>query len=265
MIKKTVKLTAEDVKSILMFGNGDIGISVLKSRYDMDSKPTVSVAFGELTEKKKVGEEVSDCDRHNKPDVIMLFNDEKSIDVLIEQFKEAKKVLGGIEKDRHAFVVPIENIIIPQDFARSNPHAEKVMERLNSYKETGKFSQGIVCDSHLILNDGYITYIVAKYLGLKEIEVAVEDGIIVQIDDDVMTFTEPAVCIDVESYYGRIHLSLSCGSNSTRIYVKSISDAAKLVKKISSIFDAEFSFKRNSGLNQELRKALIDQKINSTI
>lgn len=93
----------------------------------------------------------------------------KQQDLLIEmQDKFIKKLLEVEWK-----IINIKNIKIPEHF--SKPHKNKMKERWNYIRENKKFKVPIVVDSNNNLKDGYTSYLIAKELKLKEVEVKVVD------------------------------------------------------------------------------------------
>jgi transcriptional regulator with XRE-family HTH domain/cold shock CspA family protein len=65
----------------------------------------------------------------------------------------------------------LSEIIIPDQFVKAYPGREKIEAIISSYRKHGKFDNPIKVIKQIILVDGYKRYVVAKELGLTEIEV----------------------------------------------------------------------------------------------
>ena len=65
----------------------------------------------------------------------------------------------------------LSEIIIPDQFVKAYPGREKIEAIISSYRKHGKFDNPIKVIRQIILVDGYKRYVVAKELGLTEIEV----------------------------------------------------------------------------------------------
>lgn len=68
--------------------------------------------------------------------------------------------------------VSIDDIIITSAFASTIPSATKFQDKLNKYLETGKLKPIKVTKKNVLV-DGYISYLIAKELGLTEVIVKV--------------------------------------------------------------------------------------------
>jgi excinuclease UvrABC ATPase subunit len=69
----------------------------------------------------------------------------------------------------------VEDIIIPEEFKLTTPSLDKIQERLDYYKENNKFEKYIVINRDMVLQDGYITYLLCKLLNINYVNVVVED------------------------------------------------------------------------------------------
>jgi len=69
------------------------------------------------------------------------------------------------ELNKEKISINIADIIIQDSF--SQPSIEKISDRLNYYKEHGKFEKDITINKEKILLDGYITYLLCKLLNIS--------------------------------------------------------------------------------------------------
>ncbi len=69
--------------------------------------------------------------------------------------------------------VKVKDIIISDRFKADLPRAEKVYEKYSNYRKTGRFEDKILLDENYLLLDGYITYMIARMVGVKKVFVKV--------------------------------------------------------------------------------------------
>ena len=90
---------------------------------------------------------------------------------LFETKEEAQTRCDEMNKEK--IYINISDIVIQDSF--SQPSIEKITERLNYYKEHGKFEKDIKINKSKILLDGYVTYLLCKLLNINTVRVIVED------------------------------------------------------------------------------------------
>jgi hypothetical protein len=98
----------------------------------------------------------------------------RSEDNLFATKEEAQARCNELNKEK--IYVNIDDIVIQELF--SQPSIEKITERLNYYKEYGKFEKDIVINKEKILLDGYITYLLCKLLNINTVRTIVEDRVV---------------------------------------------------------------------------------------
>lgn len=85
-----------------------------------------------------------------------------------EEFCESQNVIT-IEMN-------IDDIEVPECWLKTYPCAEKIDARMKELKTYGKFKNIIIVDKNNVILDGYTTYVLAKGLGFKTIEVIVKEN-----------------------------------------------------------------------------------------
>jgi hypothetical protein len=65
----------------------------------------------------------------------------------------------------------LSKIIIPSEMLSHPPRADNLASKYTYYIRTGNFLSPITIDKKNILIDGYITYLIAKMMGYKTVEV----------------------------------------------------------------------------------------------
>ena len=132
--------------------------------------------------KKNIDKAITFYMKHGRfPNSIIINKENKN---LIEGYKYymAAKELGlieiavkSIEKEKTKAsdldFCQLSEIIIPDQFVKAYPGREKIEAIISSYRKHGKFDNPIKVIKQIILVDGYKRYVVAKELGLTEIEV----------------------------------------------------------------------------------------------
>ena len=67
--------------------------------------------------------------------------------------------------------IPLSKITIPSEMLSHPPRADNLAAKYTYYIRTGDFLSPIVVDKKNTLTDGYITYLIAKMMGYKTVEV----------------------------------------------------------------------------------------------
>ena len=94
-------------------------------------------------------------------------------DNLFATKEEAKTKCDELNRER--IFIKVGDIIIQDSFKENQPSLDKVTERLNYYKEHGKFQKEIIIDKDNVLLDGYITYSICRLLNMTHIKVIVAE------------------------------------------------------------------------------------------
>lgn len=89
-------------------------------------------------------------------------------------FRWIKKQFG-IYDPGHEYWIPLKDIIITPDFARTRIGKSKWRWKKRYYYRTGKFESPIILDKNFTLRDGYSSYRIAKYVGLDKVPVYFEE------------------------------------------------------------------------------------------
>ena len=66
-------------------------------------------------------------------------------------------------------IIRIDMIKVRGRFKQFKPSQDKIEAKINTFIDNGKFDKPIIIDNNRILKDGYISLIVAKMIGLKEV------------------------------------------------------------------------------------------------
>lgn len=67
--------------------------------------------------------------------------------------------------------LPISKITIPHEMLSHPPRSDNLAAKYTYYIRTGQFLSPITIDKKNCLTDGYITYLIAKMMGHKTVEV----------------------------------------------------------------------------------------------
>ena len=213
---------------------------------------------GKKADNPYVGLEVSLTDKGYKngdPEIIFEFEDLESIDWVIDRFEEARSDLRKEqkrveeEKNNRKFIVPVASLIVPKYFA--NPDVNKVLEAIRYYDTNKKINHKIIVDENLVIKDGYIGYLVAKYNDLKEIEVKAKNGIRILLIDGTPTSStilySNKVRVDIlestdftDGAWFTISTSTQSAEKGIKIPVRTPDEAAIVLRKICKVFDANF-------------------------
>ncbi len=89
-------------------------------------------------------------------------------------FTKEEAQLKCDELNKTKILTNLEDIIIPEEFNGTTPSVNKIQERLSYYKENNKFEKYIVVNREMVLQDGYITYLLCKLLNIDYTNVIVE-------------------------------------------------------------------------------------------
>lgn len=237
------RYTISDVNTMVTFGNGDIAISgkVAKIKAEDGKEQHFGIVdFTEMQDSQEVGSEVADENaKNNNSGVSLAFSNTESIDVLMQQLRAVKKTMNDIEKNNlPKFKVKMKNILVDPSFQKSRPIPEKIMQCYNTFKKTGTFGKNICVSPNLVINDGYVAYLVANYENIEEVEVVAPKGITINLNNTVMTFMDSNVKVDIDDKIGG---GFSFKINDIEIPVKDMTDADKVLKQISSVFKPVYS------------------------
>jgi hypothetical protein len=104
----------------------------------------------------------------------------RSNDNLFATKEEAQARCNELNRERRH--ITLDSIIIQDSFRNNKPSIEKITERLNYYKNQGKFEKEITVNKDNVLLDGYITYLICKMLDKNYVNVVVDE--IPQIEED---------------------------------------------------------------------------------
>lgn len=67
--------------------------------------------------------------------------------------------------------IPLSKITIPPEMLSHPPRPDNLAAKYTYYIRTGNFFSPIIIDKKKTLTDGYITYLIAKMMGHKTVEV----------------------------------------------------------------------------------------------
>lgn len=81
------------------------------------------------------------------------------------------KQMLGIYKPGYEYWVPLRDIKIRDDFARSWIGQKKWTHKREYYLRTGTFESQIVLGKDFLLLDGYSSYKIARWMGLEKVPV----------------------------------------------------------------------------------------------
>ena len=263
MLLQEIKIKAEQMKTAVLFGEGDISVGLSKG--ELCGKPVVCVTLEQLEKSKKIGEKISEKDtvKHDSR-VVLIFDNIDSIRGVTKQLFEARKMLdAAIKNDGIEFTVPIKKVIIPTNFQLSNPTSSKIMDCYGYYKEHGEFDRKIIVDKNLRLNDGYVAYVVAEYLGMKEIPVVVKDGISIKIADNVMMFASDEVHVSISFIGIHVCVKFMSGIQESSVGVDTLEETIPYFKKINNVFKARFVIEKLPETNLDFVKRLNDMGISA--
>lgn len=94
-------------------------------------------------------------------------------DNLFATKEEAQAKCDEMNRERKHIV--LDDIVIQESFKENKPSIEKITERLNYYKDKGKFEKEITVNKDNVLLDGYVTYLICKMLDKDYIKVIVDE------------------------------------------------------------------------------------------
>lgn len=79
-------------------------------------------------------------------------------------------MLWGMYIGERENIIKLNKIKIKDSFKKTTPRTWKMKERWKYYRENERFYSPIVIDQTGYLVDGYISYLIAKADGIKEVE-----------------------------------------------------------------------------------------------
>lgn len=235
------RYTISNVSTIVTFGDGDIAISGRIASAPCENGNNVDIAVINFTEMKKPQEIGSDVKSKNIVDensgVGLVFTNVESIDVLLKQLKDIKKQFVSEKKNNSPkFRVHMKNILVSDSFQKSRPLPDKIMQCYESYKTTGNFGKNIFVSPNLVIEDGYVAYLVAEYEKLEEIDVVAPDGITINLNGTVINFKSPNVKINLEKVATDHFMEV----NGQRVVASSNGEIQDILAKIKHVFKPIF-------------------------
>lgn len=84
---------------------------------------------------------------------------------------EANSVCAFMNLERR--IVPLDKVCIPYAFATTIPCNEKLIKRLDEWRDSRKFKTEIYVDEDLHLFDGYTSFLMYRMLGVSDIPVVI--------------------------------------------------------------------------------------------
>ncbi|MED3562363.1 hypothetical protein [Bacillus xiapuensis] len=99
-------------------------------------------------------------------------NYNRSEDNLFLSKEDAQKRCDELNKAKIS--IRVEDIVIPDSFAQTQPSIDKIQAKLDYYKTNDKFEKYIVINRNNELQDGYINYLLCKLLNIEYVTVAIE-------------------------------------------------------------------------------------------
>ena len=266
-VKSEVTTTVSSV--IAEIGNGDVGISLMSA----NDPQKVFIGLSNI-EKSEVGEKIGN-DKVTDTPIILAFNSVAGIQVLnkvVQRALQEMKVKEDAAKRAALphFMVSLDKIMVLSSFKNTNPSAEKVVKCQKHLAETGKLDEAIDVNSTLTLTDGYVRYLVASYNGLEKVEVVASDGITIKVGDKKINFTsdkiEIAYNLVKDEKDGEDKFCLIILNDGKRYEIPAVDNevAAKMVKKITDVFEAKVHFQALSTLNYGLFEKLEELGVNAS-
>ncbi|OSA95677.1 UNVERIFIED_ORG: hypothetical protein B2H93_04450 [Clostridium botulinum] len=96
----------------------------------------------------------------------------RSEDNLFATKEEAQIKCNELNKERK--YINLDEIVIQDSFKQSQPSIEKIIEKLNYYKNNDRFKSEIIVNKNNVLVDGYINYLANQILQKEAVRVIVE-------------------------------------------------------------------------------------------
>lgn len=249
------------LNTAVIFENDEKG-SIITSvtRAEKNGTECVYVGFDDVRRKDDV-----EHSEDKIPEVALFFNRQEDIDLLIKQLKLAKGFLADIEESKkgHSFLVPIDNILIDSNFAKTRPDPQKLVECCREYLKTGNWDREIIVDKNLVLKDGYVMYLVAKNLGIDKIPVRTTEGISILVGGSVpIVFTDEKIFIDAWIKDGFYNLKIRYGKEAYRIFkLSSVGQAVEILIKIAKVFFVDYNLEEVNQTTQTLARLLIQHGV----
>jgi len=79
------------------------------------------------------------------------------------------------EENVQKTLVPLRDIVIPRVFAGSLPTSSKISNCYKHYRRYGTLNRDIVLDTNNKLCDGHVAFLIARMVGMREVEVLYSD------------------------------------------------------------------------------------------
>lgn len=260
MISQMVQVSLGNM--ICNFGKGDIAVGVAGIQCEPDK---VAITFQNIKKNQEIG---SDVDRENCEDVsiVMMFDNIESLNVVKISVEKAIAILN--EKltvqavpENPEFVVPYKNVRSECAFKASNPVAAKVLNCMKHFQETGEIDRDIVVNENLVIQDGYIGYLVAGYNNMKKIKVVAKDGIKINLGK-IITFKSDKIGISYGMIggsgeeNGAFYLVINTCGTHYEIPAETVEDAVAILKKIETVFEGHYSIYHTSTMNVAMYTAM---------
>ena len=205
MIKQNVSVNVGTMEIAL--GNGEVGVLV-----GLDKNESPKLVFVNLTENKdrKAGDkydrsEIVGYDKENDTiifPVVVSFDNMDALNVVKHGLEQVEKILAEKEAKKKAervprFTVRTDTLKVLSKFKNVNPSPEKIITCLTNYQKNGKLDRDIVVNCNKQIKDGYVAYLVAEYLGIKELTVVAPNGITGNFATGSITFTSENVHVSL--------------------------------------------------------------------
>lgn len=205
MINQNVSVNVGTMEITL--GNGEVGVLV-----GLDKNENPKLVFVNLTENKnrKAGDkydrsEIVGYDKENDTiifPVVVSFDNMDALNVVKHGLEQVEKILAEKEAKQKAekaprFTVRTDTLKVLSKFKNVNPSPEKIITCLTNYQKNGKLDRDIVVNCNKQIKDGYVAYLVAEYLGIKELTVVAPNGITGNFATGSITFTSENVHVSL--------------------------------------------------------------------
>lgn len=260
MIEQNIQMTVKPM--VCDFGDGDISISLIPNH----DKNKVSIKLGVLKNKQEIGSNVKEVP---KDAVVMNFDNIQSLETLkciAEEAINIMKANAALKRveEKKTFVVPFKAInrrgIYP------TPLPMHIMNCMKHYQKTGDVDKKIVVNEkmRLINAEGYVSWLVLDNEGVEKTEVIAPDGITMEISDKVVNFKSDKINISWGMIYKKtigdaFYLVVNNCGERHEFLAATPSDAVDIIKKMNSVFYANYTIVNhstfNTGLAVEMDKA----------
>lgn len=142
-------------------GKGTIKVTG-QPKYEVGSGVVVAITANMNVYSENIIYQVTDTDRSNRT----ITNDKMYLDQ-----EAAEKECKFMNLERR--LVPLECVNVPKHFAAKIPCNEKLMKRLDEWRNHRKFNTEIYVDEKLSLFDGYTSFLMYRMLGIFDIPVVI--------------------------------------------------------------------------------------------